>query len=191
MMDQVNPTSVPLEQINISLERDLFMRNLIRELSGLLEEMVGLEEASGFISVVAQHMGTQINNDYRAALNLSKIPHAQIAKVLVDFKQRIQGDFYIIEESQRKIVLGNRVCPFAEKVIGRSSLCMMTSNIFGVVAAENSDYSKVVLEKTIAQGDKECRIVIYFSADETAADELGREYFSSDTALNDPLTMKK
>jgi len=185
MTDHSNSTPVSFEQINIPLERDLFMRNLIRELSGLLEEMVGLEEASGFISVVAQRMGTQINNDYRAALDLSKIPYTQIAKVLVDFKQRIQGDFYIIEENGHKIVLGNRACPFAEKVISRSSLCMMTSNIFGVVTAENTGYSKVVLENTIAQGHKECRIVIYLSADETAPDESGREYFGSGTVPND------
>ena len=41
----------------VELERDVFLRTLVRELSGTLEEVVGLEEASGFISVVGQHMG--------------------------------------------------------------------------------------------------------------------------------------
>lgn len=36
----------------------------------------------------------------------------------MDLKRRIQGDFCVIEESDEKIVLGNRACPFAEKVIG-------------------------------------------------------------------------
>ena len=39
-----------------------------------------------------------------------------MATVLVDLKRRIRGDFYIIDEDDDKIVLGNRACPFAEKV---------------------------------------------------------------------------
>jgi hypothetical protein len=39
----------------IQLERDVFLRSLLRELAGTLEDVVGLEEASGFISVVGQH----------------------------------------------------------------------------------------------------------------------------------------
>jgi hypothetical protein len=38
-------------------------------------------------------------------------------------KRRILGDFFIIENTPEKIVLGNRACPFAEKVIGRTSMC--------------------------------------------------------------------
>jgi predicted ArsR family transcriptional regulator len=95
----------------------------------------------------------------------------------VDLKRRIQGDFYVIEESDDKIVLGNRACPFAEKVIGRPALCMMTSNVFGVIAAENLGYSKVVLEETIAQGHSGCRIVVHLKATPEAEAANGREYF--------------
>jgi hypothetical protein len=42
---------------DIPLERDVFMRTLIRELSGTLQDVVGLEEAAGFISVVGQNRG--------------------------------------------------------------------------------------------------------------------------------------
>ena len=49
-------------------------------------------------------------------------------------------------------MLGNRQCPFAEKVIGRPSMCMMTSNVFGHIAADNLGYSKVELRETIADG---------------------------------------
>ena len=55
-------------------------------------------------------------------------------------KRRINGDFYVIEESETHIVLGNRACPFGDKVLGRPSMCMMTSNVFGHVAAENLGY---------------------------------------------------
>lgn len=55
-----------LTVINIPLERDVFMRTLIRELSGTLQDVVGQEEASGFISVVGLRMGDQIDRDHRS-----------------------------------------------------------------------------------------------------------------------------
>ena len=163
----------------VPLERDVFLRTLIRELSGTLQDVVGLEEASGFVSVVGQKVGDQINNDYKAALRVTGMNRAQVADVLVDLKRRIRGDFFVISEDEEKIVLGNRACPFAEKVLGRPSMCMMTSNVFGVIAAENLGYAKVSLERTIAQGHGECRVVVYLksSAEAEAAD--GREYFGA------------
>ncbi|NES06599.1 MAG: transcriptional regulator [Okeania sp. SIO2F4] len=142
-----------ISDLDIPLERDLFLRNLIRELSGTLQKVVGLEEAAGFISVVGQTMGDQINSDYKSALKVSNLSREQIAQVLIDLKKRIQGDFYIIEQDDEKIVLGNRVCPFGDKVIGRPSMCMMTSNVFGSITANNLGYAKVELQKTIAEGD--------------------------------------
>jgi predicted ArsR family transcriptional regulator len=161
----------------VPLERDVFLRSLIRELSGTLQEVVGVEEAAGFVSIVGQRIGDQINADYQRALQVSRLNRAQVAQVLVDLKRRIQGDFYIIEETDEKIVLGNRACPFAEKVIGRPVMCMMTSNVFGIIAAENLGYSKVVLEQTIANGDPGCRVVVYLQMTPEADAAEGREYF--------------
>ena len=107
------------------------------------------------------------------------LPREQVTAVLVDLKRRIQGDFYVIEESDEKIVLGNRACPFAEKVAGRPAMCMMTSNVFGVIAAENLGYAKVELQKTIAQGDAGCRVVVYLKPSPEAQGAPGREYFKS------------
>ena len=135
-----------------------------------------MEEASGFISVVGQRVGDQINESYRQALEVSTLSREQVAQVLVDLKRRIQGDFFVVEESDEKIVLGNRACPFAEKVLGRPALCMMTSNVFGVIAAENLGYSKVTIERSIAQGDAECRVVVYLKPTAEAAAARGREY---------------
>lgn len=56
---------------------------------------------------------------------------------------------------------------------------MMTSNVFGSLAAENLGYGKVQLQRTIAQGDKECRIVIYLNKDSVGRDVDGREYFQT------------
>ncbi|ALG67058.1 methanogen output domain 1-containing protein [Beggiatoa leptomitoformis] len=163
-------------QLDISLARDVFLRSLIRELSGVLEEVVGIEQANGFISVVGQNIGEVINQEYRTAFNVSQLSHEQVAQVLVDLKRRIQGDFYIISQDAEKIIFGNHRCPFEDKVIGRNSLCMMTSNVFGTITAENLGYAKIELVETIARGHDGCRVVVYLKP-ESATKVEGNEYF--------------
>ncbi len=167
-----------VEEARIPLERDVFLRNLVRELSGTLQDVVGIDEASGFISVVGQRIGEQIGADYREALGRERFNREEVADVLVDLKRRIQGDFYVIEQDDERIILGNRACPFAEKVIGRPSMCMMTSNVFGSIAAENLGYARVDLQETIAEGDPGCRVVVWLRPGGEDASE-GREYFGT------------
>lgn len=150
-----------------------------RELSGTLQDVVGVAEASGFISVVGQRVGDLIDREYRAALGVSSLTREQVTDVLVDLKRRIQGDFYVIEETDKKVVFGNRVCPFAEKVLDRPALCMMTSNVFGSIAAENLGYAKVELQQTIAKGDPGCRVVLYLKPTAESEAAEGREYVKS------------
>lgn len=179
-MSESSPISEHAAGLDIALNRDVFLRSLIRELSGTLEDVVGVKEAAGFISVVGQNVGDHMNADYKTAFQVSKLTRAQVAEVLVDLKRRILGDFYVIEETPVKIVLGNRACPFGEKVIGRTSMCMMTSNVFGVIAAQNLGYAKVELQETIAQGDLGCRVVVYLSPTPEADEAEGREYFQTE-----------
>lgn len=169
-----------ISDLDVPLERDVFLRSLIRELAGTLEDVVGLEQASGFISVVGQRIGDQIDQDYKAALGVPSLSHKQVADVLVDLKRRIKGDFFLIEQTDNKIVIGSRACPFAEKVRGRESMCMMTSNVFGSIAAENLGYAKVELQKTIAQGDPECCVIVYLKPGPDADASSGREYYRSE-----------
>lgn len=175
--DQTTPS---VQSLTIPLERDVFTRTLIRELAGTLQEVVGLDEASGFVSVVGQRMGRQINDDYKAALGTSRLTSEQVADVLVDLKRRIQGDFYIIEQDEEKIVLGNRACPFAEKVLGRPAMCMMTSNVFGSITADNLGYAKIELQETIAEGYPGCRVVVHLQSTPAAEAAQGREYFGGE-----------
>lgn len=168
-----------LAQVDIPLERDVFLRTLLRHLAGTLQEVVGLEEASGFVTVVGQRIGDEIDTAYRSALAVDELTREQVADVLVDLKRRIQGDFFIIEESDEKIVLGNRACPFADKVVGRPALCMMTSNVFGSIAAQNLGYAKVAIEEAIARGDSGCRVVVYLKPTDDAQQADGREYFKA------------
>jgi predicted ArsR family transcriptional regulator len=165
-----------VRDLDVHLERDLFLRMLVRDLAGALQEVVGLREASGFVSIVGQNIGDYINHEYTAALGNRRLDRGEVRDVLVDLKRRIQGDFYVIEETEDRIVLGNRVCPFGEKVIGRPAMCMMTSNVFGAIAAKNLGYAKVELRETIAGGAPECRVAVYLKATPESEIAEGREY---------------
>jgi len=168
-----------ISELDLPLDRDIFLRNLLRELSGTLETVVGMDEATGFISLVGQHIGDWINAEYRKAMKQEQLNLEQITEVLVDLKTRIQGNFTIESADKDKIVLTNTCCPFGDKVIGRPSLCMMTSNVFGTITAENLGYAKVNLEQTIARGDKGCRVIVHLNGADTQNQDDGREYFQS------------
>lgn len=167
---------VEIDSLEVPLDRGLFLLRLIRELSGTLQEVVGLEEASGFISVVGQRMGEAINDQYKAVLGADAFSQGQLEAVLVDLKRRIQGDFTVIASDDAKIVLGNRACPFGDSVRDRPALCMMTSNVFGVIASDHLGYAKVVLDETIANGHTGCRVVVHLKPTAEAEAARGREY---------------
>ncbi|MGR9053042.1 MAG: methanogen output domain 1-containing protein [Gammaproteobacteria bacterium] len=166
-----------IQQAPIALNRDNFLRQLLHHLAGSLQDVIGLQEAEGFIALVGQKIGDEINQEYRNALHLDHLNKEQVAQVLVDLKRRIQGDFYIIEETDKKIVFGNRRCPFEDKVLGREALCMMTSNVFGLIAAENLRYARVSIDESIARGDTACKVTVYLDP-ESSGD--GIEYFGSE-----------
>ena len=48
--------------------------------------------------------GEWMNGEYRKALQVSRLSREQVAQVCVDLKRRIQGEFYVIEEDEDKIV---------------------------------------------------------------------------------------
>ena len=172
-----------VEQAQVSLDRDVFLRRLLRELAGSLQNILGIDQASEYISVVGEAIGKQLNTQYCQALSVDRLSASQVADVMVDLKHRIEGSFFIIEQTEDRIVLGNRACPFGDSVRDRPSLCMMTSNVFGHITAENLGYAGVKLEETIAEGHPGCKVVVYLRS--TAASEPGvRSYFKqNDVAL--------
>jgi predicted ArsR family transcriptional regulator len=171
------------DQKSIPLDRDIFFRSLIRELAGVLEEIVGIKDASGFVSIAGQRIGEEINGHYRSALGTEQLDRAQVADTLVHLKRRIGGDFFVIEENEDRILLGNRRCPFGEKVLGRPSMCMMTSNVFGSITADNLGFAKVELRETIAAGNSGCVVAVHLkSTPETDAVD-GREYVKSQPSV--------
>lgn len=166
-------------EIPLDLHRDIFLRTLLRELSGTLQDVVGVEEASGYITVVGRAIGEKIDSEYKRALEVDRLSKEQVAEVLVDLKRRIEGRFFIIEEREDRIVLGNSACPFGEMVKGRPSLCMMTSNVFGFIAAQNLGYASVELHETIAEGAPGCRVTVFLRPGDEASPSA-REYFRAD-----------
>lgn len=149
-----------VEGQTIDLERDVFVRDLLRELSGLLEEVVGLDEASGFIALVGQRIGRRIDSLYSERLGTGEWSLGQLADVLVDLKRRIRGGFSVQSIDGLRITLANTTCPFGDRVHGRPSLCMMTSNVFGTIAAEHRNFAQIAIESAIARGDAGCRVVV-------------------------------
>ncbi|MCF4097584.1 hypothetical protein [Maritalea mediterranea] len=57
-----------VEEAELPLDRDIFLRKLLRELSGTLEDIVGIEAAEGYISTVGSKIGGWIDESYREAL---------------------------------------------------------------------------------------------------------------------------
>jgi predicted ArsR family transcriptional regulator len=163
-------------RLPIPLDRDRFSRDLLRQLAETLEKELGPDKAADVVSAIGERTGATIDMYYRAALKSVNLTRVEIAAALVDLKRRIEGDFYVIEQDEEKIVLGNRACPFGDKVLDRPALCMMTSSVFGAIASENLGYAKVELKETIARRDKECRVVVYLRPTAQAERSPGREY---------------
>jgi predicted ArsR family transcriptional regulator len=166
-----------LQVLDLPLERDTFVRTVLRHLVGTLQDVVGLEEASGFIAVVGQEMGQELGAMIRDRLGVDGLTAEQVSAVLIELKRRVMGDFYLVEQSDDAIVLGNRVCPFGEQVRGRPALCMMTSNVFGSIAAQALGYAKVELQETIAHGAPGCRVRVHLRQTPAADQVDGYEYF--------------
>lgn len=165
-----------VDGVEIGLDRDVFFRKMLRELSGTIEAIVGVDEAAGYVSAVGAAIGDWINEAYHAEMGPEDFDLDTVASVFVDLKRRIDGGFFIEEVAADRIVLGNTRCPFGDDVNDRPSLCMMTSNVFGRIAADNLGYARVRLDQTIATGDPRCRIVVELAPrDGVTPNE--REYF--------------
>ncbi|WP_271077268.1 methanogen output domain 1-containing protein [Aurantiacibacter sp. MUD61] len=167
-----------MNNLELPLERDRFFRTIIRSLSGTLEQTIGLEEASGYIALVGSEVGEWIREEYNKAADKTQFTPREVADILVDLKRRIGGKFSVERVENDRIILRNTACPFGELVKNRPSLCQMTTNVFGRIAADNQGYARIALPKTIAKGDDHCLAIVYLTRD-NAAEERGREFFST------------
>jgi predicted ArsR family transcriptional regulator len=157
--------------------KDVFLRTVLRELTGVLEQTVGEQEAEAYINYVGLAIGRAINSAYREAYSVMRLDPVQVAATLVDLKARIDGKFTIESMDAERIVLVNAACPFGDKVLNRPSLCRMTANVFGFVAAENLGYARVDIPEAIARGDQGCRVVISLTRSEASPGMSETEFF--------------
>jgi predicted ArsR family transcriptional regulator len=105
-----------------------------------------------------------MEEEYRRARAIAgELTVEQIADLYVRLKAAIDGDFYVVEATPERIVLGNRACPFGEVVKRAPGLCRMTSSVFGGIASRNTGGASVVLEERIAVGDPECRVFVWLT----------------------------
>jgi len=159
----------------IPLDREGFLGMVFRALSDTLEETVGLREADGFINLVGMAVSEEIEAEYLRAAGTSHLDLNATVNALIDLKRRLGGDFYVMEQSDGRIVLGNRRCPFGDLATRSPAMCMVTSHVFGHMVAESQGYGRVTLTDTIARGAAGCRIVIDLDPD--APDDGGQSYF--------------
>ncbi len=141
--------------------RETFLRALVVQLANSIERLAGPSMGEAAVAQVATDVGTQMEAEYRQAKQIvGQMGPEQLSDCFLRLKHAIDGEFFVIEATDERIVLGNRRCPFGDKVQHSPSLCRMTSGVFGSIAAASQGEVSVTLEERIAVGDPECRVVI-------------------------------
>lgn len=144
--------------------RQQFLLAVAVNLAQRIEFRSGPDEAASLINEVGTQVGYEFERSYRASHGIEgPLTNRQMADLFVELKAAIDGDFYVIEIEEDRIVLGNNACPFGEVVKTAPSLCQMTSAVFGGIASRNRGDSRVKLDERIAVGDPGCRVVVEFS----------------------------
>lgn len=157
--------------------KEPFLLALAVQLARAVERQEGPTSAQEAVSFVGVSVGQQMEAEYRRARGTAdRLTADQLADCLVRLKAGIGGDFYVIEASDDRIVLGNRRCPFGDDVQRAPSLCRMTSSVFGGIAARNHGAASVVLEERIAVGDPECRVVVHLGEAPVEIRRTGHHY---------------
>ncbi|NDU99609.1 transcriptional regulator [Pseudoroseicyclus sp. CLL3-39] len=142
-----------------------FFSRVIGSLASNLENVCGYEDAAAFVTMVGSSMGEELSEAYAGSIADAPALAEGLAAALVDLKARIGGGFRVESIESGRIVFVNSVCPFAQQVKGRPSLCMMTTNVFGRIAADSSGYARVEIEEAIALGHSRCRVVVDLDPD--------------------------
>jgi len=157
------------------LDKTGFYLEMIANLTSSLERVIGFEDAEGYLALVGSEMGHDLFKSYCAESGTTDLPIEKIAEILVDLKAHIDGGFSVESIEDGKITLVNTRCPFGKKAVGRESLCMMTSSVFGTISSEAVGQANVEIQNAIAAGDAGCRVVVYLNQ----PDAPGKRYFDT------------
>ncbi len=158
--------------------REAFLRALVVQLAQEAERIEGPAAAEALIAQVGIDTGAQMEAEFRVATGVTgPLNPEQLAACYVRLKHAIDGDFYPLEVTSDRIVLGNRRCPFGLAVRNAPALCRMTSSVFGGIAANNGEGATITLEERIAVGDHQCRVVIELGKPDLSDETHGHRYF--------------
>jgi len=151
-------------------------------------ESVRLGEATGCGSCRAsrshiEQLGLQASAFFEAAYRKEygvegALDRERYAEVIVALKNRIGGNFTRTSSPPDVVRVTNTRCPFGHAVEQAPELCHMTSSVFGGIAARNFGYAKVVLDRTIARGNRTCLVSVYLNEQvgrQVQGDEYRRE----------------
>ncbi|MBM7551931.1 methanogen output domain 1-containing protein [Thalassobacillus pellis] len=151
------------------LDSRLFLAKLISQYAHIHQKTAG-PVANEYIRQLGIRTGEWFENFY------DYIPEPwtldDYANVIIDIKNSIGGHFEIDEIHTDHVIVKATECPFGKEVQQAPHLCMMTSSVFGGIAARKFGYAKVKLQKQIALGDSGCEVVIYFEPNEEVEGEV-------------------
>lgn len=168
--------SVPFHDLTIDISNTDFRNEVLLELDSVLEDLFGKVESTSFLNIVATKLAESIISKYEHALGKRHFSVSELANLLVDLKQRIGGQFRIVDITSTSIRLRNSRCPFGERVRGNPSMCSMTSTVFGRIITKSANYAAVSIPKSIAKGHDGCDVVISLEPN-VELNEHTQEYF--------------
>ncbi|UOA26481.1 methanogen output domain 1-containing protein [Pseudosulfitobacter sp. DSM 107133] len=171
-MNDVTP--IPSAPAKLDLSREDYFADMVGELAGALEDVIGLVDASSFIAMVGNRLGDDMAKRY-ADEGFFLETAEDIARICVDMKNQVSGSFRLETFSEEGMSFTNCDCPFGDRVKGRPSLCMMMTNVFGRVAANATGYARVHVTESIAAGHDRCRVTLGLKPVDGAD---GHEFFS-------------
>ena len=173
MHDAARSDEQNADEPNPDLQR--FLQKMLGSVAGTLEEIVGLEEAKGYMSLVGEQLAC--STDIAPGRCASAY---ETGDLFVSMQRQVGGGFRVTSTGVDRVELQSLTCPFGRHVVGRPSLCMITSNMFGRLAAEQHGHVTVELAEAIARGDRRCVVRVNTAPDLEISTDNQRHFFADD-----------
>lgn len=153
-----------------------FAAHVVTELAQSLQSILGQSTANLAMSSAATTISHNVTKAYQDGSDTGQLTLDQVRDALIDLSKKVGGSFEVESFDEQQIKLIARSCPFGKSIAGKPALCMITSNVFGRMVADNLGYARVELQNTLADGDRRCRVVIHLTPDDSGLPSKDREY---------------
>ena len=124
------------------------------------------------IKSAASKVADRIIELYKEYYDIDKLNMGQVIEAIEDVEAKIGGKAKIIEQSNKKLTIECKKCPFGDNVKLCQHLCYVTSNILGKLISKNLGYAKVNIKNAISQGSDHCLVDVYLKEGK----EEGKEF---------------